>query len=104
MLDYWQRVMGLITKQAWLADQTGILQQTLNQWIRKDRLPNVTNGHKIAAVLGVTAEYLVTGNPPAGLTPEGMEIARAAERLNLEGKRAALAAIKGLESIYPNTK
>jgi hypothetical protein len=34
-------------------------------------------------------------------TPEALEIARAAEKLNAEVKRAALGMVEGLQRVYP---
>jgi transcriptional regulator with XRE-family HTH domain len=73
VLDFWDRVTKLIesqnTKQVWLAEKAGVLQQTLSQWIIKDRLPDVEEAYKIAIALEVTLEYLVTGSPPEGIPP-----------------------------------
>ncbi len=80
MLDFWYRVNKLIeaqnTKQIWLAEKVGVLQQTLSQWILKDRLPDAQTAFRIAQALETTAEYLVTGNAPAGIAPDVLAIAR----------------------------
>jgi transcriptional regulator with XRE-family HTH domain len=105
MLDYWERVTKIIDsqniKQSWIAEKTGILHQTLSQWILKDRLPNVEDGQKIATILGVTVEYLVTGKPPAGLSEDVLAIARAAERLSPEGRKVALHQVEALAADFP---
>ncbi len=49
-------------KQEWVAVQAGINYGTMKGWITHNRLPNVADAHKIACVLGVTVEYLLTGN------------------------------------------
>jgi transcriptional regulator with XRE-family HTH domain len=105
MLDFWDRVTRMIsdqdTKQSWLAGKIDVLQQTLSQWILKDRLPNVEDGQKIATTLGVTVEYLVTGKPPAGLSEGAMAVARAAERLSPEGQKVALHQVEALAADFP---
>jgi transcriptional regulator with XRE-family HTH domain len=105
MLDYWERVTKIIadqnTKQSWLAEKAGILQQTLSQWIIKGRLPNVKEGQKIAETLETTVEYLVTGQPPAGLSIEAMEIAQKFSNLSPSGQKAAQSMMEGLLQDYP---
>lgn len=39
----------------------GILQQTISQWSTKNRMPRADDLHKIADYLGVSMEYLLTG-------------------------------------------
>jgi transcriptional regulator with XRE-family HTH domain len=105
MLIFWKRVTELIslqnTTQSWIAEKSNILHQTLSQWILKDRLPDVEKGIKIAEILGVTAEFLVTGKPPEGISEEALQIARAVDRLSSAGKKAALSMVEGLAKDYP---
>jgi transcriptional regulator with XRE-family HTH domain len=101
MLDYWDRVTKLITKQIWLAEKVGILHQTLSQWIKKDRLPDVVDGQKIAKALGVTVEYLVTGRDPEGLSEDSLKVALAAEQLSPEGRKIALTQVEALQEHFP---
>lgn len=65
MLDFWQNVKTLIknknTKQQAVADIAGISLLTMRGWITHDRLPDVVSAYKIAQALGVSVEYLVTG-------------------------------------------
>lgn len=39
----------------------GILHQTISQWSTKNRMPRADDLHKIADYLGVSMEYLLTG-------------------------------------------
>lgn len=65
MLDFWNHVKeeldykGMSQKE--LASITKISYNTFQSWITKDRLPDAADSVKIAKVLGVSVEYLVTG-------------------------------------------
>lgn len=41
--------------------KVGIAHQTISQWSTKDRIPRADDLHKIAEYLGVSMEYLLTG-------------------------------------------
>jgi SOS-response transcriptional repressor LexA len=90
MLNFWIRVKTKIdeqnTKQSWLAEKTGIIPQTLSQWIKKDRLPDVEAGYRIAKALGVALEELVAEEPPKGMSPAAFSIARDFDRLDSVGQ------------------
>jgi transcriptional regulator with XRE-family HTH domain len=105
MLDFWLRVKAKIdeqnTKQSWLSEKTGIIHQTLSQWIKKDRLPNVDEGYRIAKALGVSVEELVFGEPPEGLSPEAFIIAKTFDNLSPAGRKAAQSMMEGLLKDYP---
>jgi hypothetical protein len=58
-------------------------------------------GVMVAMVLGVSAEYLVTGKTPAGLSENSLKIAMAAERLDKTGKVEALNLVQSLEKWHP---
>ena len=54
------RYSGMLVKE--LADKTGIPKDTLGQYLSvKRKMPALDKGVKIAQALGVTAEYLITG-------------------------------------------
>ena len=64
-MEFWDRVKAEIrrqnTTQDWVAGKAGIIIGSFRGWIAKDRFPNASEAAAIAAVLGVTVEYLVTG-------------------------------------------
>ena len=66
MLDFWIRVKDLIkeknTTQDKIALQINERADNFSRWIQKDRLPDAEQTYKIANALGVSVEYLVTGN------------------------------------------
>ncbi|MBQ5451154.1 MAG: helix-turn-helix transcriptional regulator [Treponema sp.] len=65
MLDFWNNVKEeldyKLLSQKELAAKTKISYNTIQSWITKDRLPDASDSVKIAKVLDVSVEYLVTG-------------------------------------------
>lgn len=59
-----------------LADKTGLLLQYLYNGISRKTTPSVDVAYKIASALGVTVEYLLTGNNLPGLNDDEMEVIR----------------------------
>jgi transcriptional regulator with XRE-family HTH domain len=62
--EFWKRVDALLGEdrnQMWLADKTGIRQTTISGWRTNGRMPPADRAVKIAQVLDVSVEYLVTG-------------------------------------------
>jgi len=74
-MDFWDRVREelkrLEQKQEWLCYKTATKEKpaisfnTLRGWITKDRFPDAEGAQRLAEVLGVSVEYLVTGRHPA---------------------------------------
>ena len=54
------------TTQEWIAGKIDVPLSTLRKWMTRKTYPNLEEGTKIAKLLGVTAEYLVTGTEPSG--------------------------------------
>jgi transcriptional regulator with XRE-family HTH domain len=51
-------------KRPWLAQESGIKLGTINSWFSQNRYPYVSDASKIAAALGVSIDYLMTGDEP----------------------------------------
>ena len=49
------------TTQKKVAEACGINLRTFQNWVNKNLFPTVYDGYKLANFLGVTVEYLVTG-------------------------------------------
>lgn len=65
MIAFWDRVRNLLTddlNQAWLCRQIGVPSGTMSTWITRERLPKADLAVRIASALGVSVEFLVTGN------------------------------------------
>jgi transcriptional regulator with XRE-family HTH domain len=74
--SFWVRVNYLIkskkTKQEILVSSCGISIQTLRGWITKKRYPGTPESYRIAQALGVSVEYLVTGEAPGKPDTSGL--------------------------------
>jgi transcriptional regulator with XRE-family HTH domain len=74
---------------------------TITNW-KNGKMPRIDNLAAVCQYLGISIDELVFGKSPVpGLSPEALEIARAADKLNAEGKRIILFQTKTLEQMYP---
>jgi transcriptional regulator with XRE-family HTH domain len=73
---------------------------TISNWFA-GKAPSAYTLYEIARFLGVSLDYLLTGESPPGLSPESMKVARAAERLSPEGRAVALNQIESLVTLFP---
>jgi transcriptional regulator with XRE-family HTH domain len=104
-LEIWERLSEIAKKQgkplqqAYMAADLG--RGTISGWKRS--FPRVDRIAAIAEFYGVSLDYLVFRKEPTilGLSHEALEISKAAEMLNAEGKRAALGMVEGLQKVYP---
>lgn len=64
-VEFWKRTNKLIkdknSKQENVAQECGIPYQTLRSWVTRQTFPDALQAYKIAQALGVSVEYLVTG-------------------------------------------
>ena len=69
-MDFWMRLKNEIkaknTTQEWIAGKIGVPLSTFRKWMTRKTYPNLKEGIEIAKLLGVSAEYLVTGTEPNG--------------------------------------
>jgi transcriptional regulator with XRE-family HTH domain len=84
-----------------LAAKSGINKHTIDHWLSaKGKTPKLDNGVKIAQALGVSAEYLVTGEdnskPIKKLSNSSRLIAQLSEKLDDKKKAFVLDFIKWL--------
>jgi len=49
------------TTQEWIASKIGVPFGTFRKWMTRKTYPNIKQGIEIARLLGISAEYLVTG-------------------------------------------
>jgi transcriptional regulator with XRE-family HTH domain len=86
-----------------LSCKSGVSAKTIQNWTRNasPTMPRIDQGVMVAQVLGVSAEYLVTGKTPDGLSEKGLKIALAAEQLSDKGKNVALAQVEELAAHFP---
>jgi transcriptional regulator with XRE-family HTH domain len=104
--QFWSRFQILADKDLPVILKTGIKQSTLSTWRSEKTYPRADDAVRIAAALQTTVEFLVTGSDKTNLpcTPAAIEIALTADKLSDEGKKIALAVLKGLISQYPKSE
>jgi transcriptional regulator with XRE-family HTH domain len=91
---------GLLVKE--LAGRAGLKKHTIDNYLStRGRMPAADVAVKIARVLGVSVEYLVTGaeaenNQLGGFSPEVRLMARIAEGLQPEYRKIALSLVEAL--------
>ena len=54
------------TTKEWIAGKIGVPFGTFRKWMTRKTYPNMKEGIEIAKLLGISAEYLVTGIEPEG--------------------------------------
>jgi transcriptional regulator with XRE-family HTH domain len=93
---------GILVKE--LASQSGLKKHTIDNYLSiRGRMPAADVAVRIARVLGVTVEYLVTGNETTEskgsvhFSPEIRHMARIAEKLRPDYRKIALSFIETLK-------
>jgi SOS-response transcriptional repressor LexA len=106
--EFWNRTNTLLKQKGYtqrsLALECGFTERRIESLSTDGRQPSTDESVKIAQALEVSVEYLVTGKAPSGLPEDVMAIVQEAKKLNKEGKKAALGAIQGLQTLYPQEK
>jgi transcriptional regulator with XRE-family HTH domain len=93
---------GMMVKE--LCAKTGIKKHTLDNYLNThNSLPNVETAVKIARILEVSVEYLVTGaegktrKPEPPLPPDIRNLVTIASKLSLKSRRLAIKLIKAIK-------
>lgn len=76
------------TTQDWLCAECNINIGTFRNRVSKERLPDVFEALRIARALGVSVEYLVTGEERGGLTADAVRLAQKIEVLSPDQRQA----------------
>jgi len=96
-MDFWTRLKIEIkaknTTQEWIAGQIGVPFGTFRKWMTRKTYPNLKEGTEIAKLLGVSAEYLITGTEPEGLDNTERKLINAYRKLSSSDKENALLAL-----------
>ena len=82
------------TTQEWIAGKIGVPFGTFRKWMTRRTYPNIKEGVEIAKLLGISAEYLVTGIDPEGLNDTERKLISIFRKLNLADKENVMLAIK----------
>ena len=70
------------TTQEWISGKIGVPLSTFRKWMTRKTYPNIKEGIEIAKLLETSAEYLVTGLSPEGLSDEEQRLLNAYRKLN----------------------
>ena len=85
-MDFWMRLKNEIkaknTTQEWIANKIGVPFGTFRKWMTRRTYPNLMEGTAIAKLLETSAEYLITGVCPEGLSDEEHRLLTAYRKLN----------------------
>ena len=79
---YW--IINYASKCLQIAEQASIKQQTLSQWINKDRFPDVISVIKIAKILNISVDYFIFGEQDKNLPAETQSIVNILNSLSNE--------------------
>jgi len=93
-MDFWIRLKNEIkaknTTQEWIAGKIDVPLSTFRKWMTRKTYPNLEEGTKIAKLLDVTAEYLITGIEIENLNDSERKLINLYRKLNLADKENAL--------------
>ena len=96
-MDFWIRLKNEIkyqdTTQEWIAKKIGVPLSTFRKWMTRKTYPDIKEGVEIAKLLGISAEYLVTGNQPQGLNEKEQHMINAYRKLNTGDQEKIMLAI-----------
>jgi len=93
-----------------LASISGVNRRTIDNYLREDgSIPSADAAVRIAAALGVTVEYLITGNEQQGRkaaqpVPDSRVILKNLEALNRRDRKIVLSLIKSLKDMEDSDK
>jgi transcriptional regulator with XRE-family HTH domain len=97
-MDFWMRLKSEIkaknTTQEWIADKIGVPFGTFRKWMTRRTYPNLKEGVEIAKLLETSAEYLVTGIEPQGLSEPEQKLMSGYRKLNSADRENVLLAVK----------
>jgi len=100
--QFWLRYKGITKRDCPVIKNTGIPASTLSTWKSKNIFPRADEAVKIAMALNTSVEYLVTGEISYIFTysPDVLEIANDAAKLNDEGIKTLKYFISSLKNHY----
>ena len=93
-----------------LAVLSGVSRRTIDNYLREaNSMPSVDAAVRIAAALGVTVEYLITGNEekerkPTSPLPDSRVVLKNLEALNKRDRKIVLNLIKSLKQLEDSEK
>ena len=96
-MDFWMRLKNEIkaknTTQEWIAGKIGVPLSTFRKWMTRKTYPNLKEGIEIAKLLETSAEYLITGTAPEGLSNTEMTLINLYRKLSSADQRNVMLAV-----------
>ncbi|MDR0472876.1 MAG: helix-turn-helix domain-containing protein [Treponema sp.] len=96
-MDFWMRLKDAIktknTTQEWIAGKIGVPLSTFRKWMTRRTYPSIKEGVEIAKLLETSAEFLVTGTGPEGLTDAEQKLICAYRKLSSEDRENTMLAM-----------
>jgi len=90
-MDFWLRLKNAIklqnTTQEWIAGKIGVPLSTFKKWMTRKTYPNLKEAIEIAKLLETSAEYLLTGEHPRGLSNDEQDLINIYRKLNQEDRK-----------------
>jgi len=81
------------TTQEWIAGKIGVPLSTFRKWMTRKTYPNIQEGIAIAKLLETSAEYLVTGANPQGLSDVEQKLMNNYRKLSSADKENVILAV-----------
>ena len=81
------------TTQEWIARQINVPFGTFRKWMTRKTYPSLKEGVEIAKLLGISAEYLVTGADKEGIDDSERKLLNIFRKLSLSDKENTLLAV-----------
>ena len=103
MSIFWETALAIMeekgVKQADLARLTGKNKSSVSDWVKHDVLPKADDAVKIATLLGVSVEYLVTGSrPEAELTEKERQLLDLCQGLSDQRMDVVISVVKDMKA------
>jgi transcriptional regulator with XRE-family HTH domain len=96
-MDFWMRLKKEIkaknTTQEWIAGKIGVPLSTFRKWMTRKTYPNTREGVAIAKLLETSAEYLIMGVEPEGLTDAERKLINAYRKLSPADRENVMLAV-----------
>jgi len=81
------------TTQEWIAGKIGVPFGTFRKWMTRRTYPTLKEGIEIAKLLETSAEFLVTGSNPDGLSEQERKLIRSYRKLSTADQENTLLAV-----------
>jgi hypothetical protein len=96
-MDFWMRLKNEIkvknTTQEWISGKIGVPLRTFRKWMTRKTYPDINEGVEIAKLLETSAEYLVKGIQPEGLSETERKLINSYRKLSPADRENVILAV-----------